>query len=64
MKESNYLVILSQDLSLAQMASTDTNSPTPLGSMAYNFYKQLSNQGLANKDFAYVYEYIKSKSSK
>lgn len=56
------MLYLSQDLSLAQMASTDTNSPTPLGSMAYNFYKQMSNQGLANKDFAYVYEYLKSKS--
>lgn len=54
--------LITKDLSLAQMASTDTNSPTPLGSMAYNFYKQMSNQGLANKDFAYVYEYLKSKS--
>lgn len=43
------------------MASTDTNSSTPLGSLAYNLYKQMSNQGFANKDFAYVYEYIKSK---
>lgn len=53
--------LITKDLSLAQMASTDTNSPTPLGSMAYNMYKQISNQGFGGKDFAYVYEFIKSK---
>lgn len=50
-----------KDLSLAQMAATETNSTTPLGSMAYNLYKQMSNQGFADKDFAFVYDYIKSK---
>lgn len=49
-----------KDLSLAQIASTDTNSTTTLGSLAYNLYKQMTNQGFGEKDFAYVYEYIRS----
>lgn len=31
------------------------------GSLAYNFYKQMSNQGFSKKDFAFVYEYLRSK---
>jgi 3-hydroxyisobutyrate dehydrogenase-like beta-hydroxyacid dehydrogenase len=46
---------------LAQNSSVEANCPTPLGSMAYNFYKQMSNQGFGKKDFAFVYEYLKSK---
>jgi 3-hydroxyisobutyrate dehydrogenase len=53
--------LMTKDLSLAQNSSVETQSPTPLGSLAYNFYKQMSNQGFSNKDFAYVYEYLKSK---
>lgn len=56
--------LITKDLSLAQNAAVETNSATPLGSMAYNYYKQLSNQGFAGKDFAYVYEYLKSKNEK
>lgn len=50
--------LITKDLSLAQMAATDTNSTTALGSLAFNLYKQMANQGLGEKDFAYVYEYI------
>ena len=50
-----------KDLSLAQSSSVESNSPTPLGSLAYNFYKQMSNQGFSKKDFAYVYEFMRSK---
>jgi 3-hydroxyisobutyrate dehydrogenase len=53
--------LMTKDLSLAQNAAVESNSPTPLGSSAYNFYKQMSNQGNFKKDFAYVYEYLKSK---
>lgn len=46
---------------MAQNASVETQSATPLGSMAYNFYKQMSCQGFFKKDFGYVYEYLRSK---
>lgn len=50
--------LMTKDLSLAQNASIDTKSPTPLGSLAYNIYKMLSNHGYANKDFGVVFKYI------
>ena len=53
--------LMTKDLSLAQNSSVESNTPTPLGSLAYNFYKQMSNQGFSKKDFAYVYEYLRSK---
>ncbi|CAF0811339.1 unnamed protein product [Brachionus calyciflorus] len=53
--------LMAKDLSLAQNASVETHSSTPLGSMAYNFYKHISNQGYSKKDFGYVYEYLRTK---
>lgn len=53
--------LMTKDLSLAQLASVESNSSTPLGSMAFNFYKQMSSQGFCKKDMAYVYEYLRSK---
>lgn len=53
--------LMTKDLSLAQNASVEAHAATPLGSMAYNFYKQMSNQGFDKKDFAFVYEYLRSK---
>jgi 3-hydroxyisobutyrate dehydrogenase-like beta-hydroxyacid dehydrogenase len=56
-----FFLLKLKDLSLAQMAAIDTQSPTAMGSMAYNIYKQMSSQGFSNKDFAFVYEYLRSK---
>lgn len=53
--------LMTKDLSLAQNSSVETHTPTPLGSLAYNFYKQMSNQGFSKKDFGFVYEYLRSK---
>jgi len=53
--------LIAKDLSLAQSASIQTNSPILMGSLAYNLYKQMSNQDLAKKDFGFIYEYLKSK---
>jgi len=50
--------LMTKDLSLAQNASVDTNTITPMGSLAYNIYKQLCNQGLSNKDFAVIYDFL------
>ena len=49
---------MTKDLSLAQNAAIETNSPTPLGSLAYNLYRTMSNQGYSKKDFAVIYKYL------
>ena len=53
--------LMTKDLSLAQNASVESQSPTILGSTAFNLYKQMSNQGFSKKDMAYIYEYLQSK---
>jgi 3-hydroxyisobutyrate dehydrogenase len=52
--------LMTKDLSLAMNAAIESQSSTPLGSMAYNFYKQMSNQGYSKKDMGFVYEYLKN----
>ena len=50
--------LMTKDLSLAQNAAIETQSPTPLGSLAYNIYRTMSNQGFSKKDFAVIYKYL------
>ena len=50
--------LMTKDLSLAQNAAIETNSPTPLGSLAYNLYRTMSNHGYSKKDFAVIYKYL------
>jgi 3-hydroxyisobutyrate dehydrogenase len=53
--------LMTKDLSLAQNSAIESQSATPLGSAAYNFFKHVSNQGFADKDMGYVYEYLRNK---
>ncbi|XP_044738210.1 3-hydroxyisobutyrate dehydrogenase, mitochondrial [Chrysoperla carnea] len=48
-----------KDLGLAQDAATDTHSTIFLGALSHQIYSTLSNNGFGNKDFAYVYQFLK-----
>ncbi|KAH7730680.1 6-phosphogluconate dehydrogenase [Aphelenchoides avenae] len=52
--------LVAKDLGLAQNASTDLGAPTPLGSLAHQFYRLLANHPeYKEKDFAAIYKYFK-----
>lgn len=55
------VALIAKDLGLAQKASITTQSVTEMGSISYNTFKHLTNQGQGLKDFGYVYEHIKNK---
>jgi 3-hydroxyisobutyrate dehydrogenase len=49
-----------QDLGLAQNASTAVQAPTPLGSLAHQIYRMVAqNPDTATKDFSVVYQMLK-----
>lgn len=50
--------LMAKDLGLAQIASTDTQSPTPLGSLAHQIYRTMCQKGYGDKDFSSVYKYL------
>lgn len=52
--------LITKDLGLASAVATASNSPIPLGSMAHQMYRTLKAQGLGNKDFSVVYEFLKN----
>lgn len=53
-------LLLFKDLSLAQNASTTTQSPTPLGSLAHQIYRLLAQDPrYSTKDFGIVYQFLK-----
>lgn len=49
-----------QDLGLANGVATQSNSPIPLGAVAHQIYRTLTCRGLGDKDFSYVYEFLKN----
>ncbi|XP_064471849.1 3-hydroxyisobutyrate dehydrogenase, mitochondrial-like [Ornithodoros turicata] len=51
--------LMTKDLGLAQTAATNTNSPTPLGSVSHQIYRLLLSKGLGQKDFSVVYQLIR-----
>jgi len=52
--------LMAKDLGLAQNVATKLNSPIPLGSIAHQIYRLLSNSPeFCNKDFSSVYEFIR-----
>ncbi|ETN79762.1 3-hydroxyisobutyrate dehydrogenase [Necator americanus] len=53
--------LMAKDLSLAQNASTTTQSPTPLGSLAHQIYRLLAQDPkYSSKDFGIVYQFLKN----
>ncbi|CAI5452674.1 unnamed protein product [Caenorhabditis angaria] len=52
--------LMAKDLSLAQNASTNTQAPTPLGSLAHQIYRILARDPhYQAKDFGVVYQFLK-----
>ncbi|XP_015909181.1 3-hydroxyisobutyrate dehydrogenase, mitochondrial [Parasteatoda tepidariorum] len=50
--------LMAKDLGLAQLAATKTSSPTPLGSLAHQIYRIMSNSGFPHRDFSSVFLYL------
>ncbi|XP_071514761.1 3-hydroxyisobutyrate dehydrogenase, mitochondrial [Panulirus ornatus] len=56
--------LMTKDLGLAQDAASKTLTPTPLGSLAYQVYRLMTNSGLAEKDFSSVFLFLQEKDKK
>ncbi|XP_076456291.1 3-hydroxyisobutyrate dehydrogenase, mitochondrial-like isoform X2 [Babylonia areolata] len=50
--------LMTKDLGLAQNAATATKSPTPLGSLAHQIYRLMTNSGYAGKDFSSAFHFL------
>jgi len=53
-----YTSMCSQDLGLAQNASTSTMTATPMGSLAHQIYRIMCNKGYSQLDFGSVFKYL------
>jgi 3-hydroxyisobutyrate dehydrogenase len=53
--------LMAKDLGLAQQAAQQTNSATPLGSMAKNLYNLMQNQGKGAEDFSAIFKLYSEK---
>ncbi|XP_041371706.1 3-hydroxyisobutyrate dehydrogenase, mitochondrial-like isoform X2 [Gigantopelta aegis] len=53
--------LMTKDLKLAQNAAIATQSSTPMGSLAHQIYRMMTNQGFGEKDFSSAYQFIKAK---
>ena len=55
--------LMLKDLGLANAASSQTKSFTPLGEKALNLYQKFYEEGGKGKDFSAIIEYIKANGS-
>lgn len=53
--------LISKDLGLVQQSATVVNAPLPMGSLAYQLYLTMLNNGYHGKDFSSVYEFLEKK---
>ena len=51
--------LIAKDLNLAQSMAVLHGSPTPMGALASQMYRLMVNNGLAEKDFSYIYQFMK-----
>lgn len=51
--------LMTKDLGLAQNAATATKSATPMGSLAHQMYRVMSNRGYGHMDFSSVYKFLR-----
>lgn len=54
-----FVLLYLKDLGLASGIATASNSPIPMGAIAHQIYRTLTCRGLGDKDFSYVYEFLK-----
>ncbi|XP_055370891.1 probable 3-hydroxyisobutyrate dehydrogenase, mitochondrial [Condylostylus longicornis] len=55
--------LITKDLGLASGVATASNTPIPMGALAHQIYRTLKSQGLGNKDFSVVYDFMKNESN-
>nr|ACO15473.1 3-hydroxyisobutyrate dehydrogenase, mitochondrial precursor [Caligus clemensi] len=53
--------LMTKDLGLCQEAAKDSDSSTPLGSMAHQIYQTMCNNGDGDKDFSYSFQALSKK---
>ena len=53
--------LITKDLGLADSLANHQKSLTPLGTLTYNWYKSMLNNGLGSKDFSMIYQTIVKK---
>ena len=56
--------LMTKDLGLAQNAATVTKSPIPLGGLAHQIYRIMTNSGYAGKDFSSAYKFLQDQEDK
>jgi len=56
--------LMTKDLGLAQNAATDTKTPTPMGSLAHQIYRMMTNGEFAEKDFGSVFKFLQQQQGK
>lgn len=56
--------LMTKDLGLAQNAATRTGAPTPLGSLAHQLYRVMTNAGYAEKDFSSAFKFLQEMDKK
>ena len=52
--------LMTKDLGLASSVATQSNTPIPLGALSHQIYRAVMAQGLANKDFSVVYDFLRN----
>jgi len=56
--------LMTKDLGLAQNAATSTMTPTPLGSLAHQIYRTMTNHGFGTKDFSSAFMFLQEQTEK
>lgn len=53
--------LMAKDLTLAQTIAVQSQSPIPMGSLAAQMYRLMTNNGFGDKDMSYPYQFLKQK---
>lgn len=60
--EGGFLVkLIAKDLGLAENAALSCGAPVPLTAITHQLYRSLMVNGYGDKDFAYIYQFLKGK---
>ncbi|XP_018334152.1 probable 3-hydroxyisobutyrate dehydrogenase, mitochondrial [Agrilus planipennis] len=58
--EGGFMVkLVAKDLGLAENAALQCNAPVPMTALSHQLYRTLISQGFGDKDFAYIYQFLK-----
>lgn len=51
--------LMAKDLTLAQSIAVESQSPTPMGALAAQIYRIMTNNGFGDKDMSFPYQFLK-----